>query len=68
MMRCKTPYSLIVRSQGRGPWMWEIVRRPVPLGVRLYGEDFQSEPTARFAGESALHGLLQGMDQEQREA
>jgi hypothetical protein len=58
---------LIVRSQGRGAWIWEIVRRPVPLGVRLYGKDFQSEPVARFAGEAPC-GLLQGMEQEQREA
>lgn len=58
-------YSLVVRPQEyRAKWMWEIVRAPVPLGIRLYGEDFQSEYAARFAGESALRGLLQAMDQE----
>jgi hypothetical protein len=67
--RPKRGFSLVVKPQGDGPkWMWEIVRAPVPLGVRLYGEDFPSEYAARFAGESAMRGLLQGIDKEQPNA
>jgi hypothetical protein len=66
--RSKRDYSLVVKPQRYGKWMWEIIRAPTPLGVRFYGEDFQSDHAARFAGESALRGLLQGMDQEQPDA
>lgn len=60
-------YSLVVEHQERkDAWRWEILRSPEPLGVKYYGEDFQSEHAAKFAGESALRGLLQALDQEQR--
>jgi hypothetical protein len=58
--------SLVVTPQryDANLWMWEIVRTPEPLGVKLYGNNFQSEYAARFAGQSALRGLLQGLQEE----
>jgi hypothetical protein len=52
-------YSVVVRRPGRdSTWTWEILRKPEPLGVKFYGDDFKSEQAAKLAGEKALHDLL----------
>jgi len=52
-------YSVVVKRPSRdSPWAWEILRKPKPLGVRLYGDNFKSEQAAKLAGEKALHALL----------
>ena len=46
-------------------WSWEIHRRSKPLGVKLYGDGFKSEPAAKLPGEKALRRLLDDLAQEQ---
>jgi hypothetical protein len=43
--------------------MWEIQRVP-PLGVRLYGESFNSAQAAKLEGEKALESLLKSVAKE----
>jgi hypothetical protein len=47
-----------------GEWWWEIRRRSKPLGLKLYGDGFKSEPAAKLAGEKALRTVLDGLAQE----
>jgi hypothetical protein len=57
-------YSVTVKHHGRNStWTWEILRTP-ELGVRLCGENFNSEQAAKLAGEKALHTLLEGLANE----
>ena len=56
-------YSVAVKSHRRGSvksWAWEILRIP-ELGVRLYGENFETEQAAKLAGEKALYALLKDL-------
>jgi hypothetical protein len=46
-------------------WSWEIHRRSKPLGIKLYGDGFKSEPAAKLAGEKPLRRLLDDLAQEQ---
>jgi hypothetical protein len=39
-------------------WGWEIRRKSMPLGVRIYGDKFKSESTARAEGEKMLQDFL----------
>ena len=48
-------YFVVTSSRGRpSVWTWEIQSRPKPLGIKLGGADFSSEPGAKLAGEKAL--------------
>ena len=48
-------YFVVTSSRGRpSVWTWEIQSRPKPLGIKLGGADFNSEPGAKLAGETAL--------------
>jgi hypothetical protein len=52
-------YFVVTSSRGRPPvWTWEIQSRPKPLGIKLGGADFNSEPGAKLAGENALIEFL----------
>jgi hypothetical protein len=56
-------YSLAVTRHRYNPttWMWEILRTPQKLGVRLYGDNFQSAQAAKLSGERALRELLKSL-------
>jgi hypothetical protein len=57
-------YSVSVKRDGLGErWIWEIKRTP-SLGVRLYGENFQSAHAAKVDGEKALRSLLKDLSKE----
>ena len=57
-------YAVSVRRVGeREHWVWEIQRVP-PLGVQLYGENFNSARAAKVDGEKALKGLLGNISDE----
>jgi hypothetical protein len=43
--------------------MWEIRRIP-PLGILLYGENFNSAHAAKLDGEKALQSLLKSLAKE----
>jgi hypothetical protein len=47
--------------------MWEIQRIP-PLGIRLYGENFNSAYAAKIDGEKALQSLLKSLSNEKPDA
>jgi hypothetical protein len=52
-------YFVVTSSRGRPSiWTWEIQSRPKPLGIKLGGADFNSEPGAKLAGEKALIEFL----------
>jgi hypothetical protein len=55
-----TDYYLIITppKQKTVFWSWEIRRRSMPLGVRIYNASFKSESAAKLAGEKALRDLL----------
>jgi hypothetical protein len=62
-------YSVVVKRPGRdSAWVWEILRKPKPLGVRLYAADFKSERAAKLAGEMALHALLTDLANKEADA
>jgi hypothetical protein len=62
-------YSVVVKRPSRDSlWAWEILRKPKPLGVRLYGDDFKSEQAAKLAGEKALHALLTDLANKEADA
>jgi hypothetical protein len=46
-------------------WTWEIQSRPKPLGIKLAGADFNSEPNAKLAGETALIEFLDRLGHEE---
>jgi hypothetical protein len=56
-------YSVIVTRVARDHWMWEVQRIP-PLGIRLYGENFNSARAAKVDGEKALKSLLKSLSNE----
>ena len=59
-------YFVVTRFHGRPPsWTWEIQRRPMELGIRVY---FKTESAAKFAGEKALVAFLNGLAKEERNA
>ena len=62
-------YSVVTRSHGRPPvWTWEIQRRPIRLGIRVYGTDSKTESAAKLAGEKALVEFLDDLAKEERNA
>jgi hypothetical protein len=56
-------YSVIVTRAARDHWMWEVQRVP-PLGIRLYGENFNSARAAKVEGEKAVKSLLKSLANE----
>ena len=59
-------YFVVTSSRGRPPvWTWEIQSRPKPLGIKLGGADFSSEPGAKLAGEKALIEFLDRLGHEE---
>ena len=59
-------YFVVTSSRGRPPvWTWEIPSRPKPLGIKLGGADFSSEPGAKLAGEKALIEFLDRLGHEE---
>jgi endonuclease YncB( thermonuclease family) len=60
-------YSVSVKRIGdRDHWVWEVQRNP-PLGIRLYGENFDSAYAAKADGEKALQSLLKSVANEKPE-
>lgn len=59
-------YFVIVTRRGQvlHRWGWEIRRKPTPLGIRIYGEDFESAEAAQIAGNAALKDLLDRINNE----
>jgi hypothetical protein len=61
-------YFVALKRHPRLPlWSWEIHRRSKPLGVKLFGDDFQSAAAAKVAGNKALEQLLERIIQEKDE-
>ncbi len=56
-----------MRNGRDSTWTWEILRTP-DLGVRLYGENFNSERAAKLSGEKALRSLLESVAKEAPDA
>jgi len=46
-------------------WIWEILRRSTPLGVKICGGGFRTTQAAKLAGEKALKQLLEKIAQEE---
>ena len=60
------PDEYFVVTSGRpSVWTWEIQSRPKPLGIKLGGPDFNSEPGAKLAGETALIEFLDRLGHEE---
>jgi hypothetical protein len=60
-------YAVVTRSHGRPPvWRWEIQRRPIELGIKVYGTDFKTESAAKLAGEKALVAFRDDLAKEER--
>jgi hypothetical protein len=61
-------YYVVTSRRGEHPerWSWEIRRKSKPLGIRLTGEDFQSNAAAQFAGKKALEDFLDNLSKEER--
>ena len=60
------PDYFVVVTKERRVWRWEIQRRPMPLGIKLYEDGFKTEFAARLAGEKALQKLLAAIAEERR--
>jgi hypothetical protein len=58
-------FVAVKRRRRLREWSWEIQRRSKPIGVRLDGDGFKSEFSAKLAGEKALRELLDGLAQEE---
>ena len=65
--RSTDTYHVAVTQSGHAParWQWEIFRNGLPLPIRLRGEPFHSEHTARAAGNVALREFLEALANEQ---
>jgi hypothetical protein len=61
-------YYVVTSRRGEHPerWSWEIRRKSKPLGIRLTGEDFQSNAAAQLAGKKALEDFLDDLSKEER--
>ena len=46
--------------------MWEIQRRSRSLGIKLYGDGFESETVAKVLGEKALRQFLENLAEENK--
>jgi hypothetical protein len=52
-------YFVLIRRDRRLPlWSWEIRRRSRQLGIKIFGQDFESAAAAKRAGDEALKQLL----------
>jgi hypothetical protein len=54
---------VILTLVARNHWRWEVQRIP-PLGIRLYGENFNSAHAAKVDGEKTLKSLLKSLANE----
>jgi hypothetical protein len=61
-------YYVVTSRRGQQPerWIWEIHRKSTPLGVKLTGEEYQSDMAARFAGKQALADFLAALLKEEK--
>jgi hypothetical protein len=52
-------YFVLIRRDRRLPlWSWEIRRRSRQIGIKIFGQDFESAVTAKRAGDEALKDFL----------
>jgi hypothetical protein len=54
----------ISAARDRSGWGWQIHRRSCPMGVKLCVGGFDSERSARLAGEKALRDFLERLTEE----
>jgi len=49
-------YYILTAEDGERshPWSWQIQRKSKPMGVRVRGTGFASQPAALYAGQRAL--------------
>jgi Protein of unknown function (DUF3622) len=61
-------YYVITSRRGERPdrWSWEIHRKSKPLGIKMTGDGFQSEPAAQFAGKQTLAEFLADLSKEEK--
>jgi hypothetical protein len=61
-------YYVVTSRRGEHPdrWSWEIRRKSEPLGIKMTGDEYQSDQAAEFAGKRALVGLLLDLAQEEK--
>jgi hypothetical protein len=61
-------YDVITSRSGERPerWSWEIRRKSKPLGIKMVGEGYQSDPAAQFAGKQALADFLLELAKEEK--
>jgi hypothetical protein len=54
------------RSEHPDRWSWEIRRKSKPLGIKMVGNGYQSNPAAQFAGKQALADFLLDLAKEEK--
>jgi hypothetical protein len=61
-------YYVITSRRGQQPerWIWEILRKSKPLGIKMTGDGFQSDTAAQFAGKQALADFLSDLSKEEK--
>ena len=61
-------YYVVTSRRGQNPdrWSWEILRKSIPLGIKMTGDGFQSDTAAQFAGKQALAEFLTELSKEEK--
>ena len=61
-------YYVTSSRHGRQPerWIWEILRRSKPLGIKMTADGYQSDTAAQFAGRQALAEFLAELSKEEK--
>jgi hypothetical protein len=61
-------FYLVTQQYASNPtrWSWEIKRHSSPMGIRLYGEGYQSQAAAEFAGNRELKEFVAQMARRER--
>jgi hypothetical protein len=61
-------YYVVTSQSSQNPerWSWEILRKSVPLGIKMTGDGLQSNTAAQFAGAQALADFLSELSNEEK--
>jgi len=61
-------YYLVTFTTNQGPysWVWEIMRRSKPMGIRYTASGFESQATAEIAGARLLKEFLEALAEEEK--
>jgi hypothetical protein len=58
-------YFVMTYKNRSGKWTWELCRNSYPLGIKVQGDDFETEEKAERAGAMALDDFLRRLSQEE---